>query len=105
MLVNLLVVAAVLAVPTLKHLPVVVLLKSNLVEKKKFPFKYGQKVCHKESKKHGYIRSHGPATLGKKGSTRIPDGPIVFEELVLVEVKIQGKYYICIERIDTLQPC
>ena len=45
------------------------------------------------------------ATLGKEGSTRIPGGPIVFEDLVLVEVKIQGKYYICIERIDTLQPC
>jgi len=83
----------------------VVLLKSNLVEKKKFPFKYGQKVCYKESKKHGYIRSYGPATLGKKGSTRIPGGPIVFEDLVLVEVKIQGKHYICIECIDALERC
>ena len=75
------------------------------MKKKKFPFRYGQKVCYKASKKYGYIRSHGSATLGKEGSTRIPGGPIVFEDLVLVEVKIQGKYYICIERIDTLEAC
>jgi len=74
----------------------------------KFPFKYGQKVCYKnskDSKRHGIVRSYGPATLGKKGSTRIPGGPIVFEDLVLVEVKIQGKYYICIEYIDVLERC
>tara|TARA_R110000824_G_scaffold169933_1_gene347108 strand:+ start:700 stop:924 length:225 start_codon:yes stop_codon:yes gene_type:complete len=71
----------------------------------KFPFRYGQRVCYKKSKVHGYVRSYGPATLGKKGSTRIPGGPIVFEDLVLVEVKIQGKYYICIEYIDVLEAC
>ena len=76
-------------------------------KRKKFPFRYGQKVCFKDSKnnRHGIIRSYGPAKIGKEGSCRIPGGPLVLKGLVLVEVKIQGKYYVCMEHIDILEAC
>ena len=74
-------------------------------KRKKFPFKYGQKVRHKNSNYYGYIRSYGPAKLGKEGLCRIPGGPIVFENMVLVEVVIKGKRRMCIEYVDDLEHC
>tara|TARA_R100000808_G_C2070977_1_gene98515 strand:+ start:98 stop:322 length:225 start_codon:yes stop_codon:yes gene_type:complete len=73
----------------------------------KFPFRYGQKVCFKKriNNKHGFVRSHGPAKLGNPDTTGIPDGPIVFENMVLVEVVIKGKRFICLEYIDNLERC
>ena len=71
----------------------------------KFPFKYGQRVLLKKSKKRGYIRSCGPAKLGLDDTCRIPDGPIVFENMVLVEFVIKGKRFICLEYVDNLEAC
>jgi len=71
----------------------------------KFPFRYGQKVCFKKSKKYGYIRSYGPAKLGLDDTCRIPDGPIVFENMVLVEFVIKGKRFVCLEYVDELELC
>ena len=73
--------------------------------KRRFPFGYGQEVCYKKSKRSGYIRSYGPAQLGKEGLCRIPGGPIVFENMVLVEVVIKGKRFICLDYIDSLERC
>ena len=74
-------------------------------KKNKFPFKYGERVCYKGSKRKGYIRSHGPAQLGQEGNCRIPGGPIVFENMVLVEVVIKGKRFICLDYVDDLERC
>tara|TARA_R110000824_G_scaffold69195_2_gene178272 strand:+ start:104 stop:328 length:225 start_codon:yes stop_codon:yes gene_type:complete len=73
----------------------------------KFPFRYGQKVCFKKRKnnKYGFVRSYGPARLGNPDTTGIPGGPIVFETMVLVEWRIKGKYYICLEYVDKLRAC
>jgi len=71
----------------------------------KFPFIYGQKVCFKKSKKYGYIRSYGPAKLGLDDICRIPGGPIVFENMVLVEFVIKGKRFVCLEYVDELELC
>ena len=73
--------------------------------KKKFPFKYGQRVCNKKNKKICYVRSYGPACLGKDNHCRLPGGPIVFEDMVLVETQIEGKTYICLEYVDELTAC
>jgi hypothetical protein len=73
--------------------------------KVEFPFKYGQKVCYKKSKKYGYIRSNGPAKLGKENQCRIPSGPIIFEDMVLVEVVIKGKRFVCLDYVDSLERC
>ena len=73
--------------------------------KKRNPFKYGEKVCYKKSRKVGYIRSNGAAQLGEDGTCRIPGGPIVFEDMVLIEVVIKGKRFICLDYIDGLEPC
>jgi len=73
--------------------------------KKKFPFKYGQKVCYKKSRRSGYIRSHGPAKLGKPGNCGIPGGPIIFEDMILIEVVIKGKRFTCLDYIDNLERC
>ena len=72
---------------------------------KTFPFKYGQRVCYKKGKRKGYIRSYGPAQLGETGNCRIPGGPIVFENMVLVEVVIKGKRFVCLDYVDDLQHC
>ena len=69
------------------------------------PFRYGQKVCYKKSKRYGHIRSYGPAKLGTDGLCGIPDGPITFEDMVLVEIQIKGKIYICLEYVDELIAC
>ena len=66
-------------------------------------FKYGQKVCYKKSKKYGYIRSNGPAQLGEESLCRIPGGPIIFEDMILIEIVIKGKRFICLEYIDSLE--
>ena len=68
-------------------------------------FRYGQKVCYKKSKRYGYIRAYGPAKLGTDGHCGIPDGPIVFEDMVLVQTQIKGKTYICLEYVEELVAC
>ena len=73
--------------------------------KRKFPFKYGHRVFNKKSKKRGHIRSYGPAKLGLDDTCRIPDGPIVFENMVLVEFVIKGKRFVCLDYVDDLQHC
>ena len=71
----------------------------------KFSFKYGQRVCYKKSKQKGYIRSHGHAQLGQEGNCRIPGGPIVLENMVLVEVVIKGKRFVSLDYVDDLEHC
>jgi hypothetical protein len=77
--------------------------------KKKFPFRYGQRVKYKESESElkliGIVISDGPAKLGKDGQCHIPGGPIIFEDMVLIEICKQGECRIYLEYIDVLESC
>tara|TARA_R110001583_G_scaffold38825_2_gene125117 strand:- start:33 stop:263 length:231 start_codon:yes stop_codon:yes gene_type:complete len=76
-----------------------------MTERKRFPFRYGQKVYYKKGKKTGYVRSYGPAQLGRDHLSQLPGGPIIFEDMVLVEVVIKGKRFVCLDYVDSLERC
>jgi len=71
--------------------------------KKKFPFKYGQRVRTKKTNFVGVVVSHGPATIGHPDTCRIPGGPLVLGDYVYVRFRIKGEYKICIQKIDELE--
>jgi hypothetical protein len=51
------------------------------------------------------VISDGPAKLGKDGQCHIPGGPIIFEDMVLIEICKQGECRIYLEYIDVLESC
>ena len=75
----------------------------KMKEKKQFPFRRGQRVRTKDTKRTGVVVSNGPATIGDPQTCRIPGGPLVFEGYVHVRFEFKNKSRICMEKIENLE--
>ena len=77
-------------------------------KEKKCPFRYGQRVKQKTEKRKGHygiVVSKGFAQIGDPYSCKIPGGPLVMDDYVLVEWIINKERYVCMDRITDLEPC
>jgi|2_EtaG_2_1085320.scaffolds.fasta_scaffold69013_3 hypothetical protein len=72
-------------------------------KKKSFPFKYGQRIKIKGSKRYAVVVSRGPAVIGDKDTCKIKGGPLIFNDYVFIKVQINKKYFICMEKISQLE--
>ena len=75
------------------------------MKKKKCPFRRGQRVKSKGSKRCGTVLSNGWYTIGDPTYTKIPGGPLVMVGYVAVRFTIKGKQFRCMERVDSLERC
>ena len=75
------------------------------MKKKKCPFKRGQRVRYKGSKKCGTVLSSDWYTIGDPTYTKIPGGPLVIEGYIAVSWMIKGKSFRCMESVDNLELC
>ncbi len=73
--------------------------------KKKCPFRRGQRVKCKGSKRCGTVLSNDWYTIGDPTYTKIPGGPLVIEGYVAVQFAIKGKQFKCMESVDNLELC
>ena len=73
--------------------------KSN----KNFPFRRGQRVKTKDTKRIGTVVSDAPATIGDPQTCKIPGGPLVLENYVHVRFEFKDKPRICLEKIENLE--
>ena len=73
--------------------------------KNKCPFRRGQRVKCKGSKRCGTVLSNDWYTIGDPTYTKIPGGPLVIEGYVAVQFAIKGKQFKCMESVDNLELC
>ena len=73
--------------------------------KKKCPFRRGQRVKSKGSRRCGTVLSNDWYTIGDPTYTKIPGGPLVIEGYVAVQFAIKGKQFKCMESVDNLELC
>ena len=72
--------------------------------KRKSKFRKGRRVHLKGEPRDNYgtVVSDYPATIGDKQTSKLPGGPIVLDGYIYVRWKINGKNFICLEKINEL---
>ena len=75
------------------------------MKKKKCPFRRGQRVKPRGSKRCGIVLSNGWYTIGDPTYTQFPGGPLIIEGYIIIMWTVKGKQYRCAELADKLELC
>ena len=79
----------------------------DMKQKKKCPFKKGQRVRLKDSKDKdcGLVMSSDWVTIGNHRSCKIPGGPLIIEGYILVQWTFKNGKRICMDKFQDLELC